>query len=141
MGLRVLHIFLASIIFLSTVGVTINKHYCKEQLRSTALWLVPKSCHEAKIVDSKLPSCPFHAQGKKLPKCCSDKSDYIKSEIQQNITTDDFRLIAPLFTSFHSLLAFEKERFAFVKSDYAIYCFHPPPERTSRSILYQQFLI
>ena len=141
MGLRILYILLASILFLSTVGITINKHYCKEQLRSAALWLVPKSCHETKNVDSNLPSCPFHAQKQDKPKCCSDESDYVKSDTQQHITTNDFELVNSTVNTFISIHNFKNQLFTFIESEYALYCFHPPPKQTSRTILYQQFLI
>ena len=86
MGQRFLHIFLALMVFISTIGVTVNRHYCQKQLRSTGLWWIPVSCHEAKTADSKLPSCPFHAQKSDTEKrkCCSEDSDYKKIETGQD---------------------------------------------------------
>ena len=143
MGLRILHLLIAALVFISTIGVTVNRHYCQKQLRSTGLWWMPKSCHETADVNSKLPSCPFHAKKSDddKRKCCSEESDYVKSEINQDIISNDFSLSAPIPDFTFSSFVVEIHVSAFIKVDYDIFCFHPPPDRVSRQILYQSFLI
>lgn len=143
MALRLLHIFLAALIFISTVGVTINRHYCQKQLRSTSLWSMPKSCHEVAAVDDPLSSCPFHAKktDKEKRKCCSEESDYVKDETNQDIILDDFSLTQPTSDFLISPFILKVSPSVYVKTDYDIFCFHPPPKRVSRQVLYQSFLI
>jgi hypothetical protein len=143
MGLRLLNIFLASVIFISTIGVTVNRHYCQKQLRSTGLWWIPQSCHEMAALNDKLPSCPFHAikSDAEKRKCCSEESDYVKTETTQDFIFDDVLLKLPFFVITTPSFLLETHIAAFVKADYDIYCFHPPPDKVPRTVLYQSFLI
>jgi hypothetical protein len=143
MGLRVLHLLMAALVFISTIGVTVNRHYCQKQLRSTGLWWMPKSCHETTDANSKLPSCPFHAKKSddQKRKCCSEESDYVKSEINQDVISNDFFLSLPILDINFPSFIVEVHTSAFIKVDYDIFCFHPPPDKISRQILYQSFLI
>ena len=143
MRLKILHLLLVSVIFISTIGVTVNRHYCQKQLRSTGLWWMPKSCHETVVRDSGLPSCPFHAKKTKNEKrkCCSEESDYVKTETNQDFVFADFSLSLPI--SDFTILSFivEMQVSVFVKADYDIFCFHPPPDNVSKQVLFQSFLI
>ena len=142
MRFKLLNIFLASVIFISTVGVTVNRHYCQKQLRSTGLWWMPKSCHETADTNDKLPSCPFHVKetNVKKRKCCSEESDYVKTETKQDFIFDDV-LSKISFFKITTTSLYRIHISVFVGSDYDIYCFHPPPDRVSRIVLYQSFLI
>lgn len=143
MGIRFFHILMASLIFISTIGVTVNRHYCQQQLRSTGLWWKPKSCHDAIKADAKLPSCPFHQKKTKdeKRKCCSEESNYVKTETVQDFIFDDFSLTQFLPDFLFSTFTFENHFPVFRETEYAVFCFHPPPDEVSLQVLYQRFLI
>ena len=143
MGQKVLHIFLALLVFISTIGVTVNRHYCQQQLRSTGLWWIPMSCHESAIADDKLPSCPFHAQkpDSEKRKCCSEESDYKKIEIEQDFVVSKVLSDLPIILLSFDFFTSDSREFTVLENEYDIYCFHPPPERVARRVLYQIFLI
>jgi len=142
MGYRFLNIFLAAVIFISSIGVTVNRHYCQKQLRSTALWSMPKSCHETVTLNDKLPSCPFHAKKSDTEKrnCCSEESEYVKTETPQYLVFDDILRI-PTFEFDPPTFCLGQPKLLPIETDYAIYCFHPPPDKIPLRILYQNFLI
>lgn len=83
---RIFHITLAVLLFISSTGFVVNKHYCQDELKSMALFIQAEACHKEKAVRS----CPFHAspheegqqkEGKKG--CCDDKAEYVKSDDEQ----------------------------------------------------------
>ena len=81
---RYVSLFLIAIVGLSTTGLVINSHYCKDELKSSALFLKARPCHsiKAKAV------CPMHsATGLSQNEdndCCDDKSKLLKSDTELN---------------------------------------------------------
>ena len=71
--------FLALLIFGSAGGVFVNKHFCREELKSIAFFQKAESCHAAETV------CPMHAKETKK-NCCDNESDYVKLELDQELT-------------------------------------------------------
>jgi hypothetical protein len=77
------HILLAILVYLSSLGVALNKHYCRESLKDVALFLPAKSCrHEALSASSCGASCPFHQyhsdEDPREDGCCEDTTQYLK---------------------------------------------------------------
>jgi hypothetical protein len=110
--LRILNIILATLVFISSTGFVINKHYCQGELKETAFMVKAKSCHETAAehededAHSKMPAnCPMHSSKKKSPceerkDCCKDKSEFIKLDIDQEITSFEIQKIqAPVLAS------------------------------------------
>lgn len=76
----------------------INKHYCQGELKNTAILVKAKTCHETASKTHKFgdhhempPSCPMHqskGSGHEDEKkdCCNDKSEFVKLDIDQEIT-------------------------------------------------------
>lgn len=80
MRYRPFHIALAALVYLSSLGVVLHGHYCREELRSLSVFWPAENCHErAMPVD-----CPMH--GSKTPAgqddkdCCEDRADYLKDD-------------------------------------------------------------
>ena len=78
MRYRSFHIVLAALVYLSSLGVVLHGHYCREELRSLSVFLPAENCHEqAMPVD-----CPMHGSrapgGEDAKDCCDDRADYLK---------------------------------------------------------------
>ncbi len=121
MILRILHIFLACLVLVSTTGLTINKHYCKNELKNVAFFVKAKACHETKKV-----TCPHHQPTDEKP-CCENTTDYFIADTDQvyptnhlEVTSFDEIGIDPLFyvlTSHNNSFPLYNEWL----------CFRPPP--------------
>lgn len=70
-------------IFISSTGLVLNKHYCQDQLKSVALFVDAKPCHSQKAMQS----CPMHGAmetDQDAPKnCCDDETEYVKIDQEQ----------------------------------------------------------
>ena len=85
-------------IFAGSLGLVVNRHYCQEELKSTALFLQPPSCYEQETLAGHPPSCPMHVemghQGCSDEKdgdnnCCDNSSDWLRAEQEQQIPLQD----------------------------------------------------
>jgi hypothetical protein len=111
--IRFLHIVLALLVFISSTGFLINKHYCQGALKETAFLVKAKSCHErnAKKHSTEAhagmpPNCPMHqSKSTDIPceekkDCCNNESEFVKLETDQEVTTLKLPgLNIPVFTS------------------------------------------
>lgn len=87
--LRIVNIILALLVFISSSGLVLNKHYCMDELKNTAIFFKAKSCHE----ESMMANCPMHKHlaGSEKKDCCNDEAEYIKSDADQiQPVADDF---------------------------------------------------
>ena len=111
---RILNIILALLIFISSSGFILNKHYCQNELKNTALFVQPLSCHDI----AKMPaSCPMHqrlkacgnheGEEKDDKNCCSTESEYIALDQDQQLQNFEFQhlnypaLLATIFLVFN----------------------------------------
>ena len=107
MVLRFLNIVLVALVFISSTGFVINKHYCQGSLKGTAIVVKAKSCHESKAQDhaGMPPNCPMHQSGSSTPceekkDCCNNESEFVKLDTDQEVTTFNLPDInLPVFTS------------------------------------------
>ena len=80
---RVIHIIIGILLFLGSTGIVVNKHYCQNELKSTALFLKAEACHAV----TSVASCPMHQhkgdEDREKKNCCDDKSEYVKSDNEQ----------------------------------------------------------
>lgn len=112
---KLFHIILALLLFISSTGLVINKHYCQNELKSIALFVKAKACHS----DSAMKNCPFHnpPDGEKKEKdCCNDETEYVKVDEEQLTPTVEYNLplnpvlISTLFVVLNfELPAFDKQ--------------------------------
>lgn len=110
MAKYIANITLILLVLLSSMGITVNRHFCQQQLKGIAVLFTPKSCH-----DSAASHCQFSEttatdksccskKGKQTTKnCCSNESQVVKSlttlinpQINTNITVD-YQLIATIY--------------------------------------------
>lgn len=74
------NILVSTFFLISTIGVSVDKHYCLSVLRSTNLF---SSFNEA--------DCCGEIE-KELDDCCNDESVYIRVEDDYNLPSFDFKL-------------------------------------------------
>lgn len=92
---RIAHITLSALIFVSSTGFVLNKHYCQNTLKSKALFVKAESC---KHQDAVKP-CPIHGtmpidrQDDPEKDCCKDKSEFLKNDDQFANKVTDTELI------------------------------------------------
>ncbi|MGB0930466.1 MAG: HYC_CC_PP family protein [Chitinophagales bacterium] len=101
---KAIHIILALLIIGTSMGLTINKHYCQNQLKGIAVFFQPPNCHDL-LQSQKTSGCKHHQAPKATCKhaekgdskgCCSNESEYVHLEenlISPSISQD----IAPDF--------------------------------------------
>lgn len=80
---KVISYALVMIMAMASAGLIVNRHYCKNELKSTALFVKAQPCHSPK---AKI-ACPMHSDTSPLEdaegNCCDDKTNYLKSEVDQ----------------------------------------------------------
>ena len=81
---KISHIILALLLLITSVGVTVSKHYCGDSLESVTVVVTPEPCCE-------IPSG-----------CCHDESTTIKLEDSYSVTSfsfvqSQFAVLLPLF--------------------------------------------
>ena len=57
---RIVSLVLAMVLFSTTVGISMDFHYCQGELKSVALFSKAKSCHEIAASNNEVPSCHKH---------------------------------------------------------------------------------
>jgi len=85
---KALHIILAGLIYLSSVGLVFNQHFCQNELKEVAFFVKAKSCHSSMAMDGP-PSCPMHRamaeqQSTHEKGCCDDEADLLKVDQPQS---------------------------------------------------------
>lgn len=81
--LKAIHITLIFSLLTSSVGMVVNRHFCRNELKRTAIFVKAASCHAA---DAKTPlNCPHHQEKKGLDKqdCCNNTSYFFKTSQEQ----------------------------------------------------------
>lgn len=86
---NLLHITLAFSLFASSVGVVINQHFCRGELKHQAVFTAVKSCHDPAEEHHK-PVCPFHQQPATdsvlgQQDCCANDSQLYKTSQEQQM--------------------------------------------------------
>lgn len=90
---RIAHIILAFLLFISSAGLVINKHYCQNELKSMALFAEAEGCHQAKKM-----SCPMHADQEEdnhKKGCCDDETEFVKADEDQYVQSSKIELKVP----------------------------------------------
>jgi|GEM_PF-4675209 len=76
---KVSALVLALLIGVPYIGLVLDAHYCKGELKSIALFGKAKSCHELDLHPEK-QGCPYHSQGEQHEDdCCHNEHHFIKS--------------------------------------------------------------
>lgn len=124
---RIAHITLAFLLFFSSTGLLMNKHYCQEELKSVALFAKAKSCQHTKEIP-----CPVHGTmivpDEDAKGCCNNESEYLKIDTDWvSVVVADLDVIAPVTLAI--LLPTFVEESAFTPMPDSDLPYRPPPLR------------
>ena len=134
----ILSCFLISLFLFGNVGLVIQKHYCKDEVKSVALFAHPQECeHAQKPVCHSSTSC--HAPASEDKDCCENEADYLKA------SSDLFQTAAAEAIVFLPVVAILPNTAIDIqhREESSIFCQIKPPliaEGTAKTILLQSFL-
>lgn len=105
-------VFMAIIVMVSTMSMTVNKHYCSNILVDTALFQEAKTC--GMDDDSSHQSDDNHEQDEK-DSCCSSENELIKGQDELQLQKVDFNFeqvvfVAAYVHSYFELFTFENSK-------------------------------
>jgi len=146
MAFRILHIILAFLIFVSSVGFTLNSHFCQNTLQSVAIFFVPENCHDRAASHCAMAATKSCCSKKKTSceasedkDCCKDTSQFAKADIDFTpFTMNDFQLNLPVFAHIspisHAIKTILTDQLIRFNS------YIPPPLIRNLPLLFQSFL-
>ena len=93
---RIFSLSLAILVFFSSVGLTIDMHYCQGELKSVSFVGKAKSCHNTQL-SSTVKMCPHHQKmmdnGKEVSAeqndCCKNNTVRFQSDDDKNLVLSD----------------------------------------------------
>lgn len=145
---RFIALSLAVLIFTTSVGFTVDLHYCGGQLKSISLLGKAKSCHE-NTTHKVMPPCPHHQKlmeqngstALDTKHCCENKTVHVQSDQDQNIqqVKAAVEVLSPSFVlayvlTFHTLSTSEVDTPTFAQ-------YKPPLISRDIPVLTQSFLL
>ena len=141
---KVLHIILAGIIFISSSGITVNSHYCLDELKEIALFVPAKQCCAPSpklVTDQKSEQSP-HVSNKD---CCENMSRYAQADFDSSqgddrlLISKTIPLLATLATT--SLANYSNNFYHFFsKDEVRHFNFRPPPPTRKIYLIIESFL-
>ena len=151
MILKIVHIGLASLIFFSSMGITVHKHFCHNELKTVQLYGKAKSCKEVKkkerfpklccigkIATHSTETCPLNTENEPC-KHCEDVVEFLVLDDIIELPNylfqvNEFKVYTPIL-----VLEFARLQLNYPTPIYQNY--KPPlPFKQDFSILYQTFL-
>lgn len=129
---KIIHLFIACVLLVSTIGVVINKHYSGDELFSTALFVEAESCCESSCCHSK----PM--------KGCHEEVEYHKLEVDftipDNSTSESLHTIDISLFEIHGEFLGNLYTNA-IQNNIALRDRKLPPKITDLTVLFHSFLI
>jgi len=95
---NIANLFLALLVLITSLGFTLNKHYCGGELRNIAINKNVELCAMCQKV-ANLPDC--HKQEKESKPCCENEKDEVKPEnynVSQKVELDNNQLFFIAYT-------------------------------------------
>ena len=146
---RVTALILAFLMFFTSVGFSVDMHYCQGNLKSFSLLGKAKNCHE---MAKGMANCPHHQKmaekeplnpGCSLDKkdCCQNKLQHFQSDEDQKMQSANFELNLQL-QSF--IVAFTVAFFVdtFIESDHPAFALYKSPLiPRDIPVLFESFLL
>ncbi|MBK8503536.1 MAG: hypothetical protein IPL46_15785 [Saprospiraceae bacterium] len=137
---------LSALMFLTSVGFSIDMHYCQGQLKSYSLMGKAKSCHS---VDKAKVTCPHHQKMAAKPKgsdlakkdCCSNKTLHFQLDQGQKAHEADFSFQNHLPTLAVPVSIFTWYAPNWTNSIYGFVFYEPPLITKDQIVLKQSFLL
>lgn len=114
-------------VFFSSTGFVLNKHFCQEELKSVAIFTKAEPCHSQKA----MRNCPMHGE-MEMPvspaskNCCDDTTDYFKSDADQMSVSTGLDLETHLVLWTVALLTSNIQHFSIDKQSIHYLNYKPP---------------
>ncbi|MFN7115902.1 MAG: HYC_CC_PP family protein [Saprospiraceae bacterium] len=91
MLLRIAHITLALLVFVSSTGAPLFRHYCMDRVKDVSLFTKAATCQPVQKTCAKNSD---HKNGIQRKKCCQDRVDYLKisSDLTDHVLHHNFNL-------------------------------------------------
>ena len=135
--------------FFSSVGYSVNMHYCQGQLKSFSFIGKAKTCHDM-TESSPMKNCPHHAKmllqkkGCALNKkdCCQNKTLLIQCDVEKQVQLSGFTLgneMQQFVLAYFTTLIFGDVLFAEETNLVAKYL--PPLIARDIPVLFESFLL
>ncbi len=137
---------MAFLVFLSTAGLSIDMHFCNNQLKGVSLIGKAANCHEKEShCKNSKKAChqkKNHESNSALAKddCCNNEHFILQMDVDFVPSAIDALDESPIDLDFvlERNIIFNQSKIVLSKGDLEIY--RPPPNICSRHILYQSFL-
>ena len=122
-------ILLLLIYSVSTIGATINMHYCMNQFAGWSLTSEKKE---------KCAKCGMRNTG-----CCKDEKKQIKLTLDQQKSSVNLAIAARLGVAENKIISFQINKFVSFTNNYTLPYLHAPPliSLKDMQVLYSTFLI
>ena len=131
---RIISLILAFLMFFSSVGFSIDMHYCQGQLKSFSLLGKAKNCHE--MTQAKM-ACPHHQQQLKPAAekgcsmsdekdCCNSETLFFQADHDQNIQASNV-LISSQTQQFIAAFVVAFIQSTTVENASPVHAFYKPP--------------
>ena len=146
---RIIALTMAFLMFFTSVGFTVDMHYCQGKLKTFNFFGKAKSCHD---MGEGMKDCPFHAQmnetnkseGSTISKkgCCSNKTLHFQSDQDHQLQTADFVVTKQLKQFVIAYVSvFLGEDFDLKREVIAFARYKPPLIPRDIPVLHQAFLL
>lgn len=132
-------IFLSIFVFIASINIIVNQHFCNDELESIAFFIKAQPCEHA-TASEDLPPC--HAQKvKDQKKCCSENYVIVESVDWLKVITNNVHLNLTFFSAFH----IELEEAILLEENISNYSLQkipkPPDEFSTIYVEHQAFLL
>ena len=131
---RTLAFTMAFLMFFTSVGFTVDMHYCQGELKTYSFLGKAKSCHE---IGQGMKDCPHHKkmmEARELEEntaskkgCCSNKTIHFQSDHDQQNQANNALVVSPQFQYF--IIAFVEIflNAAVIETENPSYAHYEPP--------------
>jgi hypothetical protein len=149
MVFRTLHISLAFLVYLSSIGYTLNQHFCKGDLIHSSLFLPAEKCENHSFDPARLgidvtamPACCLKALEAQHKDCCEDTAELKKLDIETSFQDSDLA-DSPNDLPVLSAILSTKRLWdpSHLSDNKGLIAYRPPPLSPDFVILFQVFRI
>lgn len=147
---RLIALVMACLMFFTSVGFSMNLHYCGGALKSVGFFGKAKTCHDmVSEKDAVMKNCPHHKKmlADKMDcsedrDCCSNKTVLFQSDQDQQVQNSEFVLGKQLqqFVAAYVAVFFSND-FSLDREGVAFALYIPPLIARDIPVLHQTFLI
>jgi len=89
LAFRAFHIILLFAVFFSTTGVTVSRHYCRNEFKHFALFVEPSDCHgQEKQACGSGGHCSMLATSQEENNCCNNEAEYFKLDQEKQVPAE-----------------------------------------------------